>query len=301
MPSQFVNRGDRLVFSNGVIVLGVLSSVMIWLFDASLTRLIHLYVVGVFTSFTLSQAGMVRHWLTEGRRGTSAMRGWRLSIVINVVGCIVTAVVLTVVVATKFADGAWLSMLIMALLVPGFYGIHRHYAWVRRQVRTSEHASHAFGEEHVILLLTDLTAASGEATGYVKSSRPHHLYVVVPGTEVPARLREQWRAFYGAGAPELVALGAGSLTASIRRFVAGLEHGPDDVVTLVIPELVQEGLLGYLIRQRALVRLKGSLLRDGHVAITDVPVAIPKGQPIGAGRALHPGADGGADLRLIGE
>ena len=139
-----------------------------------------------------------------------------------------------------------------------------------------------------MLLLTDLTAASGEATGYVKSFRPHHLHVVVPGAEVPRRLAEQWRAFYGAGAPALSALGQGSLSATMRRFVRAIDRGPDDVVTVVIPELIQEGLLGYLIRRRSLVRLKATLLREGTVAVTDVPFAIPKGQPIGAGRALIP-------------
>jgi hypothetical protein len=261
---------------------------MIWAFDASLTRLIHLYVVGVFTSFTLSQAGMVRHWLAEGRKGEAAMAGWRLSTVINVIGCVVTAIVLGVVVATKFADGAWLSMLIMALLVPGFFAIHRHYDWIRAQVRSRPGETVTVGDTHVVLLLTDLDAASGEATGYIKSFRPAHLSVVVPGEEVSRRLQEQWRAFYGVGAPELRALGSGSLTSAIRRFVRGLERGPDDTVTLVIPEVVQDGMLSYLIRRRGLVRLKSALLREGDVAITDVPVAIPRGEPIGAGRALIP-------------
>jgi amino acid transporter len=130
MPSQFVNRGDRLVFSNGVIVLGALSSLMIYIFQADLNAVIHLYVVGVFTSFTLSQTGMVKHWIAEGRKGEDAMKGWRRSIVINIVGAITTFVVLIVVTISKFADGAWLSILLMALLVPVMYSIHRHYAWV---------------------------------------------------------------------------------------------------------------------------------------------------------------------------
>src|SRR3954453_10982645 len=140
MPSQFVNRGDRLVFSNGVIVLGVLSSLMIYIFKADLNTLIHFYVVGVFTSFTLSQSGMVRHWIGEGRKGEGAMNGWRRSIVINIIGAITTFVVLIVVIVSKFKDGAWLSILIMALLVPLFYAIHRHYTWVRSVVhRGTEH------------------------------------------------------------------------------------------------------------------------------------------------------------------
>src|SRR5207247_9596751 len=135
MPSQFVNRGNRLVFSNGVIVLGLLSCAMIYAFHADLNTLIHFYVVGVFTSFTLSQTGMVKHWLAEGRKCDAAMRGWRRSIVINIIGAITTAVVLIVVVISKFAEGAWLSILIIGLLVLGFYSIQKHYAWVRAQTR----------------------------------------------------------------------------------------------------------------------------------------------------------------------
>jgi hypothetical protein len=112
--------------------------------------------------------------------------------------------------------------------------------------------------------------------------------VVVPGQEVPRRLVEQWRAFYGHGAPPLEAIGGGSLTAGLRRFVRGLDREPGDPLTVVIPELVQEGLPAYLIRRRSLVRLKASLLREGDLAVTDVPVVIPRGEPVGAGRALLP-------------
>lgn len=292
LPSQFVNRGDRLVFSNGVIVLGLASSIMIWIFDASLTAVIHLYVVGVFTSFSLSQAGMIRHWIAEGRKGPAAMKGWRRSIVINAVGCAATTVVLVVVTLSKFGDGAWLSIMIMAILVPCFYGIHRHYAWVRRAVaRPAEAAPGPVGARHVVLLVRDLDAATAEAVGFVKSSRPDVLRVVTPGRdgEVPRRLREQWRSFAGADAPTPEALGDRGLTTSVRAFIREMAVGPDDIVNLVVPEIVREsGLLGYLFRKRDLIRLKASLLRVPHVVVTDVPVVLEPGDPVGAGRALLP-------------
>src|SRR5207247_7329504 len=108
LPRQFENRGDRLVFSNGVIVLAILSSLLIWAFEANLDRLIQLYVVGVFTSFTLSQTGMVRHWQRVRRRGGEGARGWRHSIVINGIGAVATGLVLAIVVETKFLHGAWI-------------------------------------------------------------------------------------------------------------------------------------------------------------------------------------------------
>jgi hypothetical protein len=289
MPSQFVNRGDRLVFSNGVIILGVLSSLMIWIFDASLTSLIHLYVVGVFTSFTLSQAGMVRHWIAEGRRGDAQGHGWRVSIVINAVGCVVTAIVLAVVILTKFADGAWLSILIMSLLVPCFYGIHRHYAWVRSQLAIPDRAM-AAGRRIVVLLVRDLDASTAEALGYVKSSRPDELHVITPGRDgqVPKRLRDQWRSFAGAETPPPVSLPPGGLTPGVRSFVRSLPTGPDDVVNLVVPEIVREGLVRYVLRARDLIRLKSSMLREGNVTVTDVPVVLQPGDPLGAGRIQIP-------------
>ncbi|HEX6844253.1 MAG TPA: APC family permease, partial [Actinomycetota bacterium] len=171
MPSQFLNRGDRLVFSNGVLALSSLSAVMIIVFQADLNTLIHFYVVGVFTSFTLSQTGMVRHWIKEGKR-EDPPKGWRRSIAINAVGGTTTGVVLVVVILSKFADGAWLSILIMAALVPAFYGIHRHYGWVRRLVRRGAEQPGRFGENHVVLLVRTIDASVAEALGYIRSFRP---------------------------------------------------------------------------------------------------------------------------------
>jgi amino acid transporter len=281
MPSQFVNRGDRLVFSNGVIALGTLSALMIWIFDASLTAVIHLYVVGVFTSFTLSQAGMIRHWRAEGAKGESAAKGWRRSIAINGIGCAITGLVLVVVTISKFADGAWLSILIMALLVPAFYGIHRHYEWVRRIVRGGMEVPGRFGENHVVLLVREIDAAVAEALGYIRSFRPSAVHVITPGEQVPEALAASWREFAGASAPPIEPLGTGSPTSGARRYVRSLTTAPDDFVTLIVPETVEGGLLRYLLRRRDLVRLKASLLRERRVVVTDVPVVIEDGAPRG--------------------
>ena len=136
MPRQFANRGDRLVFSNGVIVLGILASVLIVVFEADLNRLIQLYVVGVFTAFTLSQTGMIRHWLKEKHKGAEAQKGWRRSIVINsdrrhryVRGALV------IVSFTKFIEGAWIVFVAVPIIMFTFISIHRHYTAVMAQLR----------------------------------------------------------------------------------------------------------------------------------------------------------------------
>jgi len=286
MPSQFVNRGDRLVFSNGVLVLGALSCVMIYAFDANLNTLIHFYVVGVFTSFTLSQTGMVRHWITEGRKGAAAAKGWRRSIVINAIGGVTTAVVLVVVIISKFRDGAWLSILIMAMLVPAFYGIHRHYAWVRALLRRGVEPPVQEAAHHVVLFVRRPDASVAQALGYVRSVRPAALHVVTPGASVPPDLADAWRAFAGTSGPDLQPLGAGSPTATVRRFVRGLTLAPTDFVTVMVPEMVEGNLLRYLVGRRDLVRMKGSLLRVPQVVVADVPVVVGKGAP--AGTQLRP-------------
>jgi amino acid transporter len=288
MPSQFVNRGDRLVFSNGVIVLGLLSCLFIYVFNADLNTLIHFYVVGVFTSFTLSQSGMVKHWVVEGRKGAGAMRGWRRSIVINLIGAITTAVVLVVVIISKFADGAWLSMLIIALLVPMFYAIHRHYAWVRTQIQRGAERVGAHEADHVVMLIRDIDASVAEALGYVRSFRPASLHAVTPGTSVPAELADRWRAFAGEGASELEPLGTGGLVSAVRAYVRRIQPGPDDIITVMVPEMIGEGLFRYLVGKNALVRLKAGLLREARVVVTDVPVVEDPDGNVGPSKPLNP-------------
>jgi len=281
MPSQFVNRGDRLVFSNGVIVLGLLSMLMIYVFDASLDKLIHFYVVGVFTSFTLSQTGMVRHWMAEGRKGDAAMKGWRRSIVINIIGAVTTFIVLIVVVLSKFKDGAWLSILIMALLVPVFYSIHRHYTWVRSVVHRGVERVGVIGTNHVVLLVREVDASVAEALGYIRSLRPQSLHVVTPGATVGQELAERWDAFAGQQTPGLSALGSGSLTVGVRRFVASMDVEPHDLVTVVVPEMVGDHLTSHVVHTKDLVRLKAAMLGIPHVVVTDVPVVSTHEGPRG--------------------
>ena len=129
MPRQYINRGDRLVFSNGIVTLAVIAAALLVVFQAEVSRLIQLYVVGVFTAFTLSQTGMVRHWLRLREPG------WRRSVVINAVGAVTTGVVLIVVAIVKFSHGAWLVILAIPILVGLMLGARRHYRWIAAQLK----------------------------------------------------------------------------------------------------------------------------------------------------------------------
>jgi amino acid transporter len=287
MPRQFMNRGDRLVFSNGVLVLGTLSCIVILAFDADLTRLIQLYVVGVFTSFTLSQTGMVRHWLREKHKGDDAQRGWRASIVINAIGAVTTGVVLVVVTITKFAHGAWLSILAMILIVPTFKAVHRHYGSVMAQLRRGTVRPGATGVNHVVLLVTGLDGALAEALGYARAIRPIQVHAVYPSSQgsVPNEIRERWREFAVGSSIELESLPVrgGDLLDAMRDYLAQIPREPDDFVTVVIAEEVRERLAVYLLRNRSLVRLKAGLLREPNVVVADAPFLVPEnggGQPV---------------------
>jgi amino acid transporter len=281
MPRQFVNRGDRLVFSNGVVGLALGSIVVIVAFNADLNKLIQLYVVGVFTSFTLSQAGMVRHWLAERHKGVNAVKGWKRSIVINAVGAVTTGVVLVVVTATKFKGGAWLSILVMAAIVPTFRAIHRHYEAVSEQLRRGAVEPGLSGTNRVVLLVPDLSAATAEALGYVRSSRPQELHAVYTGHGgLTPEVRERWRAFSGGG-PDLEGLPVrgGGLLQAVRGYLRVIPRDHDDFVTVVVPEMLHGGLVTYLLRRRPLVRLKAGLLREPNVVVADVPVWEEDGHP----------------------
>src|SRR4249919_3705668 len=199
MPRQFMNRGDRLVFSNGVVGLALFASVIIVAFNANLTQLIQLYVVGVFTSFTLSQTGMVRHWLKEKHKGDAAAKGWQRSIVINSIGAAATFLVLVIVTYTKFREGAWIVIVAMPIIVLTFLSIHKHYMAIMAQLRRGTVTPDDFGANHVVLLVRDLGASTAEALGYLRSFRPRELHAVHPvdGAVVPPEIRDRWRAFAG--------------------------------------------------------------------------------------------------------
>jgi amino acid transporter len=282
LPRQFMNRGDRLVFSNGVVVLAVVSSLMIYAFDADLTRLIQLYVIGVFTSFTLSQSGMVVHWLRERHKGPDAAKGWRRSIVINVVGAIATGVVLLVVAVTKFSHGGWLSMVFMAILIVMFLAVHRHYTAVMDSLRRGTVRAGDAGVNHMVVVVRNLDDAAAEAIGVMRSVRPTELRIVHPtNAPIPAEFQRRWREF-SMGAPPLEALPLGKegLLDAIRRYVREIPRQPNDFVNVVIPEVVHGSLLGYLFRHAGLVRLKAGLLREPNIVVTDVPVLIREGRSV---------------------
>ena len=242
MPRQFMNRGDRLVFSNGIVVLAIAASIIIFAFDADLTRLIQLYVIGVFMSFTLSQSGMVVHWSRERRSGTTPRRVWRRSIAINVdrgrrhrhrARGRHDLEVHRRRLALDAVHGR--SSSLMFLVDPPALRV------VMRQLRRDAVRRGRLGVNHMVLVVRDLDAAAAEALGAIRSIRPDRAPdgASEPTTTIPLDLQERWREF-SAGTPALepLPLGKESLLDALRTYVRGMERAPEDFVNVVIPEMV---------------------------------------------------------------
>jgi amino acid transporter len=267
---QFTNLGDRLVFSNGILVLTVAASLLLWAYGASVDSLIHLYVIGVFTAFTLSQAGMVRYWLRRRERG------WQRSAAINALGGTATGIVTCIVVVTKFAQGAWLVIVAIPLLVLGFYGVHRHYRRVGRRLRAGIDAVRAASPRTTnttVLVVESLDEAVDEAVWYARQIADDGFRAIhVPGPRTDSGIRARWFARIGER-PRLEVLGAETgRVDTAMEYLWTLPRGESEFVTVVIPELFRRRSLAEAVRRRLPFSLKLRLLFESGVAIADVPV-----------------------------
>ncbi|HEX9824276.1 MAG TPA: amino acid permease [Actinomycetota bacterium] len=278
MPRQFMNRGDRLVFSNGIVVLSVLAAALVWVFDAELTALIQLYVVGVFTAFTLSQTGMVRRWIRLKEPG------WRRSALINGIGASATGIVLVIVTLTKFSHGAWIVIAAMPVIVLLLLSIHRHYEHVRAQLDRGELSMEMEATNSMVLVVPTLDHATREMVSWLYTVRADTIHPLYIGEGPVAEVQDEWRQV----APRLPPLSAleqergEPVTKAVRRFVRSLPRGRLDFVTVVVPEVVTSGLLLYLLKRTLALRIKTALLFEPGVVIVDVPLL-----PIEAERAAQ--------------
>ncbi len=266
MPRQFKSRGDRLVFSNGVVILATLSAALIVIFDANLNDLIQLYLVGVFISFTLSQSGMFLRW----RRLKG--KNWQRSAAINGFGAVVTGTVFWVIVSQKFLTGAWIVIAAIPVLMYFMNSVHKHYTDVEDQLLLEERrpTDRRPGNQNVVLLVRDLDAATARAVGYVRSIRPASITAIGFDPSKSAA----WRRL----APDIpmTFLEGRSRTESVRNHLreSRAELTSDDFLTLVIPEMLRwDGFLE-LLRTVRLQRLKATLLFEKDIQVMDIPMAV---------------------------
>ncbi|HTC68588.1 MAG TPA: APC family permease [Acidothermaceae bacterium] len=277
LPRQLQKRGDKLVFSNGILLLGGFAIALIIGFDANIDKLIQLYIIGVFTSFTLSQSGMVKHWKNELRDAPrSDRRRIRTSRVINFTGAVATAVVLGIVLYAKVPDGAWIAIVAMVLLFALMKGIRRHYTAVSKEldIETAESPTTMPSRNHAVVLVSRLHLPALRALAYAKATRPTTIEAVtINADEAEAKtLQEQWQA-RGIDVP-LVLLDSPyrEVTRPLLEYIRGRRgQSPRDVVTVFIPEYVVGHWWEQLLHNQSALRLKARLLFEPGVMVTSVP------------------------------
>jgi amino acid transporter len=265
-PRQFTNFGDRLVFSNGMLVLATLAGLLIWIYSANVNSLIHLYVIGVFTAFTLSQAGMVRYW----RR----VRGprWRYRALVNGVGATATGVVAAIVIVTKFAAGAWLVIVAIPLLVLAFYGIRRHYRGIARRLHAGADAVVAAPppRNSTLLLVESIDEATGDALWFAEKTGAFRA-IHVPARGTDPGIKPRWFRFSDESSHLEVLDGSLGVTEAVLEQVWRLPRGESSFVTVVIPELFRRPSLLEVFKHPRALLLKLRLLAEPGVVVADVP------------------------------
>jgi amino acid transporter len=268
VPRQFANRGDRLAYSNGILILTVLSVGLLVVFQGDTHALIPLYAVGVFLSFTLKQASMVRYWLRRRQPG------WVAGVSVQAVGATATGLVMMIIAVTKFTHGAWIVVVLIPTLVVAFVTVRRHYDQVARQLSIDGAEAEPPLTAHVVLVLVgDVHRGVLRAVRYARalSTDARGVYVEIT-PEQTRRVEERWARF-AAGMPLVV-------LRSPYRSVAGplleyLDHlqrqVSDQLVTIILPEFIPARWWQHLLHNQTALLIKGALLFRKGVIVTNVP------------------------------
>jgi amino acid transporter len=278
-PRQLGSRGDRLAYSNGIVFLAVMAITLIWAFDAQTTRLIQLYIVGVFVSFNLSQLGMIRHWTRHLGTETDPVVRRRMmrSRAINTFGLGLTAVVLVIVLVTKFLLGAWITILAMGAFYAIMLGISKHYDKVTSELLVEEDDQVLPTRVHAIVLVSKVHKPTMRAVAYAKAARPNVLEAVMVDTDpkVTGRVLEDWDA-------RRIDVPLKVLYSPYREIIRPIvdytrsirDANPRGVVAVYIPEYVVGRWWEQLLHNQTALRLKGRLLFTQGVMVISVPYQL---------------------------
>jgi amino acid transporter len=272
LPRQFANQGDRLAFSNGIVVLSVFAAILLVAFNGDTHALIPLYMIGVFISFTLSQTGMVVHW----RRLRAP--GWRTSAFVNGIGALATAVVLLIVGVTKTLEGAWIIILLIPVLVAVFKATHRHYKHAAAQLSLKDW--HGEGPQHstVLVPISGVHRAVLQAVGYARSlSGDVRAIFVDVDAAATARVRTDWDKWGGGTRLDVLPSPYRSLMEPLMEYIDELQTAnPHDYVTVILPEFVPARWWQHLLHNQTALLIKGALLFRPRVVVTSVPFHLER-------------------------
>ncbi len=292
LPRQLHNRGDRLAFSNGILVLAGFAGLLIYAFHADVTRLIQLYIIGVFVSFTLSQTGMVRHWTRllkvepEARERRRMMR----SRAINSFGLLMTGTVLVLVLVTKFAKGAWIVCVAMPVLFVTMKAIRGHYNRVRDELVPADGAVTTLPSRvHAVVLVSKIHKPTLRALAYARATRPSTLVAVTVGVEPAetAALREEWDRHDIPVPLKVLDSPYREITRPALDYVRSIQReSPRDVVTVFVPEYVLGHWWQQVLHNQSALRLKTRLLFEPGVMVVSVPYQLASSESARAAEDL---------------
>jgi amino acid transporter len=267
MPRQLANRGDRLVFSNGIVVLAIVAGLLLWLFGGATSALIHLYAIGVFVSFTLSQAGMVLRFIRRREQG------WRRHAAVSAVGATATGIVVFIELITKFADGAWITILLIGLLVLAFYVTHAHYTFYARQLSSKEWRP-VWSRKHVVVVpVAGVSKSTAGALAYalLLSGNVRAVAVATDPARVQ-RLQDEWD-LWDSGVPlEVIISPYRAIVGPLLDYIGQVqEEEKPDWLTVVLPEVVPARWWHTFLHNQTVLAIKGALLFRKHTVVTSVP------------------------------
>ncbi|MPV49410.1 APC family permease [Pseudactinotalea sp. HY158] len=286
LPRQLHTRGDRLAYSNGIVVLSLAAAALIWIFDAQVTRLIQLYIVGVFVSFTLCQLGMVKHWGGVLRTSVDPgeRRRVRTSRALNAFGFALTGIVLVVVLITKATHGAWITLVLMGVLFALMTRISRHYADVREDLTVTDYdAERALPSRvHAVVLVSQVHKPTMRALAYARATRPSTLQALTVAVE-PGDAESIRAAWDAAGVPlplTVVDSPYREIVRPVLDFVRNIRReSPRDLVVVYIPEYVVDHWWAQVLHNQNALRLKSRLLFTRGVVVASVPWQLGAAAP----------------------
>ncbi|MGY2082516.1 APC family permease [Blastococcus sp. SYSU DS0539] len=276
LPRQLHTRGDKLVYSNGILLLAGFAAVLIVFFDADVSRLIQLYIIGVFTSFTIGQWGMVRHWNRElkSEPDTAARGRMRRSQIINAVGGSLTSVVLVIIVVTKFTHGAWLVLLAMPVLFVLMRGINRHYSNVSVQLEPDTDARTLPSKVHAVVLVSKVHKPTLRALAFARATRPDALTALtvnVDDAETRA-LQAAWERYDIPVPLTVLESPYREITRPVLDYVKSIRRdSPRELVVVFVPQYVVGHWWENVLHNQSALRLRARLQFQPGVMITTVP------------------------------
>ncbi|MCC6180154.1 MAG: APC family permease [Chloroflexi bacterium] len=274
MPHQFSFRGDRLAFSTGITTLGILSAILVFWFDADTHLLIPLYAVGVFTSFTLSQSGMVKRWWSRRERG------WHYGLVVNALGAFTTGLVAIVLAGTKFTHGAWIIILLIPLQVVVLLRVRGHYTRVREQLEFDPvvDAMPTYPDPILVVPVPGLNRAVARTIGYARtlSKNVTAVYITDDLDDADA-LRRRWKAWHTDVPLVILESKYRALTSPLLRYVDAVgEQNPSAPITVVLAEYVPRHWWEWPLHNQTALRLKAALFFRPNTAVVDVPYHLAR-------------------------